>query len=165
MPDADVIADMYETAVERLAQAGFHRYEVSNFARTVRAESIHNKAYWEGKQYIGVGPGAHGRFGPITEQFTDNAEPNGERGYSLSLPNGKRGYSQSLPSHGKGHDGSKERTNKNLIKLSTAAKSNNDHRSRKLSVTSVTEQIGATSDDVLTLPQREARIQTLEPDT
>lgn len=54
MPDADVIADMYETAVERLAQAGFHRYEVSNFARTVRAESVHNKAYWEGKQYIGV---------------------------------------------------------------------------------------------------------------
>ncbi|XP_011663070.2 radical S-adenosyl methionine domain-containing protein 1, mitochondrial-like [Strongylocentrotus purpuratus] len=181
MPDADLIADMYETAVERLAQAGFHRYEVSNFARTVRAESIHNKAYWEGKQYIGVGPGAHGRFVPITEQFADNADPsgkrgysqslpNGKRGYSQSLPNGKRGYSQSLPSHSKGHDESKERTinnrsNKNLIKLSTAAKSNNDHQSRELSVTAVTEQIGATPDGVPTLPQREARIQTLEPDT
>lgn len=169
MPDADVIADMYETAVERLAQAGFHRYEVSNFARTVRAESVHNKAYWEGKQYIGVGPGAHGRFCPITEQFADNAGPNGKRGYSQSFPNGKGVFSQSLPSHSKGHDGFKEKTNtqsnKNSIKLSTAAKINNDHRSRELSVTAVTEQIGATSDDVPTLLQREARIQTLEPET
>nr|XP_006813447.1 PREDICTED: radical S-adenosyl methionine domain-containing protein 1, mitochondrial-like [Saccoglossus kowalevskii] len=56
------MADMYEMAVETLKAAGFTRYEVSNFAKNVGAESVHNKNYWNGGQYIGVGPGAHGRF-------------------------------------------------------------------------------------------------------
>ncbi|XP_078345947.1 radical S-adenosyl methionine domain-containing protein 1, mitochondrial-like isoform X2 [Oculina patagonica] len=42
---------------------GFHRYEVANFAKP-GAESRHNLSYWNGTQYIGVGPGAHGRFVP-----------------------------------------------------------------------------------------------------
>lgn len=57
------MAEMYECAVDTLADAGLVRYEVSNFARN-GAESEHNKAYWNGSQYIGVGPGAHGRFIP-----------------------------------------------------------------------------------------------------
>lgn len=62
VPSAEKMADLYSLAVEELTAAGFHRYEASNFARTKLAESSHNKAYWEGRQYIGVGPGAHGRF-------------------------------------------------------------------------------------------------------
>ncbi|MPC43361.1 Radical S-adenosyl methionine domain-containing protein 1, mitochondrial [Portunus trituberculatus] len=40
------------------------RYEVSNFACNQSAESIHNKGYWQGQQYIGIGPGAHSRVVP-----------------------------------------------------------------------------------------------------
>ncbi|XP_041362503.1 radical S-adenosyl methionine domain-containing protein 1, mitochondrial-like isoform X2 [Gigantopelta aegis] len=61
LPPEDEIVDMYKTAVQVLKENGFERYEVSNFAKEVRY-STHNLAYWEGKQYIGVGPGAHGRF-------------------------------------------------------------------------------------------------------
>lgn len=61
LPDMDTLASMYEACVDLLESESFVRYEVSNFARN-GAESIHNKSYWEGKQYIGIGPGAHGRF-------------------------------------------------------------------------------------------------------
>nr|XP_032822891.1 radical S-adenosyl methionine domain-containing protein 1, mitochondrial isoform X2 [Petromyzon marinus] len=61
LPDADACAEMYNTAREILSQAGLHQYEVSNFARE-GAASVHNQSYWLGKPYIGVGPGAHGRF-------------------------------------------------------------------------------------------------------
>lgn len=60
-PNDDLLADLYEETVKILEEEKFSRYEVSNFARN-GAESIHNKSYWQGKQYIGVGPGAHGRF-------------------------------------------------------------------------------------------------------
>ena len=64
LPDDDDIADMYSLAVETMADEGLNRYEVSNFARS-GSESLHNQAYWEGGQYIGIGPGAHGRFIPM----------------------------------------------------------------------------------------------------
>ncbi|XP_018423367.1 PREDICTED: radical S-adenosyl methionine domain-containing protein 1, mitochondrial [Nanorana parkeri] len=62
-PDQELTAQMYHDARCILQQAGFRHYEVSNFARN-GAVSTHNMAYWLGKQYIGVGPGAHGRFVP-----------------------------------------------------------------------------------------------------
>ncbi|XP_058708351.1 radical S-adenosyl methionine domain-containing protein 1, mitochondrial [Poecile atricapillus] len=57
----DLLADMYQAARTALVGAGFRHYEVSNFARK-GALSTHNLSYWRGDQYIGVGPGAHGRF-------------------------------------------------------------------------------------------------------
>lgn len=54
---------MYEVAVERLESHGLSRYEVSNFA-VAGHESRHNQWYWQGGEYVGVGPGAHGRFYP-----------------------------------------------------------------------------------------------------
>ncbi|NXP41411.1 RSAD1 protein, partial [Leiothrix lutea] len=60
-PSQDVLADMYQTARTVLVAAGFRHYEVSNFARK-GALSTHNLSYWRADQYIGVGPGAHGRF-------------------------------------------------------------------------------------------------------
>ncbi|XP_056405407.1 radical S-adenosyl methionine domain-containing protein 1, mitochondrial [Hyla sarda] len=60
-PDQELTAQMYEDARCILRQAGFRQYEVSNFARN-GAVSKHNLSYWLGKQYIGIGPGAHGRF-------------------------------------------------------------------------------------------------------
>lgn len=65
-PPSDLMADMYQSAVNRLSEAGFQRYEVSNFARGSSA-SVHNQFYWSGAQYLGVGPGAHGRFMPLND--------------------------------------------------------------------------------------------------
>uniref|UniRef100_A0A3Q3NE95 Radical S-adenosyl methionine domain-containing protein n=1 Tax=Mastacembelus armatus TaxID=205130 RepID=A0A3Q3NE95_9TELE len=66
LPTDDVTAEMYRCARRTLHQHGFLQYEVSNFARH-KAESHHNMSYWRGRQYIGVGPGAHGRFVPVGE--------------------------------------------------------------------------------------------------
>lgn len=56
LPEEDERA-MYEDAMDRLD--GYHHYEISNWARP-GFESRHNRSYWEGRPYIGFGPGAHG---------------------------------------------------------------------------------------------------------
>ncbi|XP_028310229.1 radical S-adenosyl methionine domain-containing protein 1, mitochondrial isoform X2 [Gouania willdenowi] len=70
VPGDDVTADMYHSARRTLQQHGFLQYEVSNFARH-NSMSGHNMSYWKGEQYIGVGPGAHGRFVPVGEGGLD----------------------------------------------------------------------------------------------
>jgi len=59
--DADKSADFYDLVRERLTTKGFAHYEVSNFAKP-NHRSKHNLAYWQGRDYVGVGPGAHGRL-------------------------------------------------------------------------------------------------------
>ncbi|MBV8866564.1 MAG: radical SAM family heme chaperone HemW [Acidobacteriaceae bacterium] len=58
MPSEDLVADLYEGAVARLAQLGIERYEISNFSR-VGFESLHNLKYWKLVPYIGFGLDAH----------------------------------------------------------------------------------------------------------
>ncbi len=58
----DMSADMFELKTQILSEAGFEQYEVSNFAKNKTARSRHNLVYWQGGDYIGVGPGAHGRL-------------------------------------------------------------------------------------------------------
>ena len=60
--DSDQAAALYETTQDVLTAAGFDAYEVSNHARGINARSRHNLAYWTGQDYVGVGPGAHGRL-------------------------------------------------------------------------------------------------------
>ncbi|XP_007176578.2 radical S-adenosyl methionine domain-containing protein 1, mitochondrial [Balaenoptera acutorostrata] len=62
-PDPELAAEMYQEGRAVLREAGFRQYEVSNFARN-GALSTHNWTYWQCGQYLGVGPGAHGRFIP-----------------------------------------------------------------------------------------------------
>ena len=57
----DISADFYDAVRGRLGAAGFKHYEVSNFAKPGH-RSRHNLAYWRGTDYVGVGPGAHGRI-------------------------------------------------------------------------------------------------------
>ncbi len=61
-PDDDVLAHRYELVDERLSAAGFSWYEVSNWARP-GGECRHNLGYWDGGQWWGAGPGAHGYVG------------------------------------------------------------------------------------------------------
>ena len=64
-PDDDLQADMYELADETLAAAGYHWYEVSNWAPDDAHRSRHNLAYWTGQDWWGVGPGAHSHVGGV----------------------------------------------------------------------------------------------------
>lgn len=58
LPDDDNIQHrMYESLISMLADAGYLRYEISNFART-GFECRHNLKYWTGKPYLGLGPSA-----------------------------------------------------------------------------------------------------------
>lgn len=61
-PDDDLAADMYEMATSRLADAGYHQYEISNWCLPGYA-CRHNLQYWYNRPYIGLGPGAHGFAG------------------------------------------------------------------------------------------------------
>ena len=62
IPNEDIQADMYDLTVERLSELGLHRYEVSNFSSGIHTQCKHNNGYWNGNDYIGLGPGAHSRF-------------------------------------------------------------------------------------------------------
>jgi oxygen-independent coproporphyrinogen-3 oxidase len=60
MPDDDQ-ADMFELTQDILEKAGLPAYEVSNHAMSPKHQSVHNMIYWQGGDWIGAGPGAHGR--------------------------------------------------------------------------------------------------------
>ena len=55
--DEDCLSQ-YGILCRTLASAGYHHYEVSNFALPGK-EAVHNSAYWNGSMYLGFGPGAH----------------------------------------------------------------------------------------------------------
>lgn len=61
VPDADHAAELYALTQSVTAAHGLPAYEISNHARP-GAESRHNLTYWRYGEYVGVGPGAHGRF-------------------------------------------------------------------------------------------------------
>ncbi|MCB1349180.1 MAG: coproporphyrinogen III oxidase [Maritimibacter sp.] len=61
LPDEDLGADMYFLTQEICDAAGLPAYEVSNHAKPGE-ESRHNLIYWRGGDWVGIGPGAHGRL-------------------------------------------------------------------------------------------------------
>ncbi|MFY0595093.1 MAG: coproporphyrinogen III oxidase [Cognatishimia sp.] len=60
LPEDDLAADMYQVTGDICAEAGLEGYEVSNYAKP-GSESRHNLIYWRYGDYVGIGPGAHGR--------------------------------------------------------------------------------------------------------
>lgn len=69
LTDDELEAKMYEFIMEDLDKNGFKQYEISNFSKE-GYESIHNKKYWENKEYIGVGLGASGYLDSV--RYTNN---------------------------------------------------------------------------------------------
>lgn len=66
LPDDDAAADRYEAADAVLGAAGYHWYEVSNWARDPAVHACrHNLAYWRGQDWWGIGPGAHSHVGGL----------------------------------------------------------------------------------------------------
>jgi oxygen-independent coproporphyrinogen-3 oxidase len=64
-PDDDAMADRYLIADELLGAAGFAWYELSNWAKTDKSHSRHNRLYWTGGEWWGFGPGAHSHVGGV----------------------------------------------------------------------------------------------------
>ena len=61
LPDENLGGDLYHLTNNLCYKFGLNSYEVSNYSRK-NHESIHNKIYWNYGDYLGVGPGAHGRI-------------------------------------------------------------------------------------------------------
>jgi putative oxygen-independent coproporphyrinogen III oxidase len=80
--DNDVLARRYELADERIRAAGFDWYEVSNWSKP-GGECMHNMGYWDGGEWWGAGPGAHGYVGST-------------RWWNIKHPNA---YAQALEDH------------------------------------------------------------------
>ena len=81
-PEGDVAAHRYELVDGRLRAAGMDWYEVSNWSRP-GAECRHNLGYWDGGQWWGAGPGAHGYVG--TRRWWNVKHPNA---YAEALADG-----------------------------------------------------------------------------
>ncbi len=64
VPSQEVCGIQYKMLQQRLQQAGYKQYEISNFAREGYC-SRHNSSYWRGIPYLGLGPGAHSYNGSV----------------------------------------------------------------------------------------------------
>ena len=59
--DQDLAADLFDITQDMTSSVGLNAYEISNYAQS-GCESRHNLNYWDGGDYVGIGPGAHGRL-------------------------------------------------------------------------------------------------------
>ena len=78
LPSEDLAADMYLLTEEICTAAGLNAYEVSNYAKT-GAESRHNQIYWHMGDYLGIGPGAHGRLTLNGQRYATDTERSPEK--------------------------------------------------------------------------------------
>ena len=77
IPDSDSAADLYEITQAVCGRRGLPAYEISNHARP-GAECRHNLAYWRYEDYVGIGPGAHGRIDGEEGRRALSTEPHPE---------------------------------------------------------------------------------------
>lgn len=92
LPDDDLAADMFEFACERLEEAGYFHYEISNWAAREGSGSRmcrHNLQYWRNLSYLGLGAGAHGYYAGVR---TANV-----RGVKVYIQNMGKDWQQKFP--------------------------------------------------------------------
>ena len=87
LPDEDLGADMFIATQEICGENGMPAYEVSNHARD-GAQSRHNLIYWRYGDYLGIGPGAHGRITLGGQRFATTCYSNPAR-WLNSVSDGK----------------------------------------------------------------------------
>lgn len=81
VPSDDQVGAMLEFIPAYLSRHGFERYEISNYARGGQ-RSFHNEAYWTGRDYLGIGAGAHSFLGT----FHQSRKVSSVRWGTLALP-------------------------------------------------------------------------------
>ena len=91
--DPDLGADLFDATQAVLQDAGFAAYEVSNHARGAAARSRHNLIYWRGHDYVGVGPGAHGRL-TLNGERVATAAHRGVAAYIAAVRTGGLGFAE-----------------------------------------------------------------------
>jgi oxygen-independent coproporphyrinogen III oxidase len=92
LQDTDADAGFFEMAMSMLEDAGYEHYEISNYARRGFA-SVHNRAYWLGKDYLGIGPSAFSSVGMHRWQNVCNYRAYADRVLRGQPP---RGFSENL---------------------------------------------------------------------
>jgi putative oxygen-independent coproporphyrinogen III oxidase len=92
--DTDADAVFFEMTMSILEGAGYDHYEISNYARPGFA-SVHNRAYWRGKDYLGIGPSAFSTVGMLRWQNVCDYRSYADRVLSGQSP---RGFSENLTS-------------------------------------------------------------------
>ena len=73
---------LYDILCQSLRLAGYHHYEISNFAKP-GFEAVHNSAYWRRAPYVGLGPGAHSLSGNV-RSWNSQKLPHRQPGEALS---------------------------------------------------------------------------------
>ena len=87
MPNSELQAEFYELTNQLMNQAGFNQYEISNYAMSLH-ECRHNLLYWNYADYIGVGPGAHGRIYSNNQKWATSTEKMPEKWLNTVLKTG-----------------------------------------------------------------------------
>lgn len=87
IPDADTARLLWDVTQELCEARSMPAYEISNHAKA-GSESRHNLVYWRYQEYLGVGPGAHGRIGPDGARIATSTEKNPERWLSRVAEHG-----------------------------------------------------------------------------
>jgi len=89
-PNDDRAAEDYEFLLQGLEAEGYEAYEVSNFCLP-GLESRHNSAYWQGKAYLGIGPGAHSFDGKCRR-----SNPSHNHRYMKAIAEGKTCFEEEI---------------------------------------------------------------------
>jgi oxygen-independent coproporphyrinogen-3 oxidase len=90
-PGDDLAAELYDTAVDRLAAMGIRQYEISNFARP-GFESLQNLKYWHREPYAGFGADAHSFDGAVRRRTPDTPG-----GYIERIERGEPAFVECVP--------------------------------------------------------------------
>ena len=75
MPTQKIVSDMFDITRQLCKDGGYKQYETSNFARK-GFKCKHNISYWKYNDYIGIGPGAHGRITMSEKRYATEEEKN-----------------------------------------------------------------------------------------
>lgn len=84
LPTEETDREMYEATKEVLSSYGYHRYEISNYAKA-GYESIHNSSYWTGVPYLGVGLGASSYL--ENKRYQNRSDMQGYLQYASNIDN------------------------------------------------------------------------------